>query len=329
MARTKGADMLLKTNPMAGDDAIVFDEAAHKYYVHGEVLPTSVTSMIKAHVPEFDGPKIIAQNYDKWSRDPFSEYFQFFVRHRTREEVTNAILNKWASAGHDGTAMHTWIELYLNGVAPEPTTPETIQFQRWFETDLFAKKIQMKRTELCVWWEDVCGGQIDGLAEIDGELCTLDWKRVAPKHSIQPDARVFQYCTGPIKELPYIKFVEYSLQQSMYQVMLHQSRGVECKKGFIVRMFGDRYPEVVQTADYRAYAMQILLLGKKIPRNRLDTLHEETDEDDVEEPGSVALVSPVHDAEEENNDGLANNHGGDEILESGAIESKEAGDDEE
>ena len=155
-------------------------------------------------------------------------------------DAAAAIRRGWEQLGQEasrlGTALHLHAELHANGVvsvtdAPLELQREAEQFGAFLRSK-FGARLQALRTELAVAWRAeggraVTAGQVDCLYK-DSEGCVImvDFKRVASKHSLEPWARAFggAYGRPPVELLPDTPFWRYSLQQSLYAVMLKQVR---------------------------------------------------------------------------------------------------------
>lgn len=125
------------------------------------------------------------------------------------------------------------------------------------------------RTELCVGWRaggrSVSAGQIDALyVDKAGLYYLIDFKRVESKNILDPKKpatkRGFKGACGlpPIDHVPDTHYQHYSLQTSIYNLMLKQTCGRDYDVGdrmYLVRMHADRAePEHVLCADLRAEA---------------------------------------------------------------------------
>ena len=67
----------------------------------------------------------------------------------------------------------------------------------------------------------------------------VDFKRT--KKSIDANASAFgRTGAGPVSHVPATAFYKYSLQQSMYELMLEQTHGLRCEGGLVSRHSGSR-----------------------------------------------------------------------------------------
>lgn len=129
------------------------------------------------------------------------------------------------------------------------------------------------RTEVCVGWcadgRSVSAGQIDALyVDKDGLHYLFDFKRVAKKHKLDPNEKGFapgkgkvHACgLGPMAHLPDTHFQRYSLQTSIYNLMLMNTHGIDVDdRMYLLRMHADRDSyELVQCRDLRVEAQEAL-----------------------------------------------------------------------
>lgn len=227
-----------------------FYAPSHTYYIDGNKVDTSVTRVLHdAFNPvPFDADAIIAKNLANWRRGRYAHLVG------SDDEVGEQIKAMWATAAPLGTAMHLWIELYLAGLDQEPDSPETVQFKLWWDAE---KKVAL-RTELIVWWENdgrvVCAGQIDALLD---DFTLLDWKRV--EKDLSPTSRVYSYAQNPIIEhIPDTKYHRYSLQLSMYWVMMEQTYEFIAPGAMLVVFYSDAPARPIHVLDYRKEARLLL-----------------------------------------------------------------------
>ena len=150
-------------------------------------------------------------------------------------------------------------------------------------------------TELCVAWRangrSVSAGQIDALyIDKDGQYYILDFKRVKSKHKLDPNEKGFclpgedpACALPPLAHLPDTHLQKYSLQTSIYNLMLHQTHGIDAGKNmYLLRMHTDRVElikkrnaklkrgapplpeyELVPCLDLRAEARDVLRLEEE------------------------------------------------------------------
>lgn len=143
-----------------------------------------------------------------------------------------------------------------------------------FKASAWAKDRGLRplRTELSVGWRadgrSVSAGQIDALyVDKDGLHYLFDFKRVAKHHKLCPKDKGFAVRgeeppvgAGPMAHLPDTHFQKYSLQTSIYNLMLQNTHGIDVgDRMYLLRMHADRPEfEQVQCRDLRAEARKAL-----------------------------------------------------------------------
>ena len=159
--------------------------------------------------------------------------------------------------------------------APSPEISKEIAQFEMFKASKWATDLGLRpyRTELCVGWRaggrSVSAGQIDALyVDKAGLYYLIDFKRVESKNILDPKKpatkRGFKGACGlpPIDHVPDTHYQHYSLQTSIYNLMLKQTCGRDYDVGdrmYLVRMHADRAePEHVLCADLRAEAKLLL-----------------------------------------------------------------------
>eukprot|EP00966_Prymnesium_polylepis_P007521 172632-Prymnesium_polylepis.1 len=245
--------------------------------------------------------------YDTWAnpKDPKKAHpiyhplikAELARRGGTPASAKAAILALWEAEGVEaarlGTKLHLHCEYDLNS-EPLPRdaeiSDEIVQFEA-FKASADYKRLGLRpyRTELCVAWRDTNGrsvsaGQIDALY-VDGDdpaTCNyyiFDFKRVKSKHKLCPKETGF-CCRGeepacalpPIAHLPDTHLQKYSLQASIYNLMLHQTHGKDAgTRMYLLRMHTDRkgkHPgkpeyELVPCLDLRPEAREVLRLEEE------------------------------------------------------------------
>lgn len=123
-----------------------------------------------------------------------------------------------------GHQVHTWIENYYNKIIQElPTDLDVID--RINKFNIFYAKYLHKLTPIGIE-KIVClpefkiAGTIDSLFWYDGKVYIIDWKT---NKRIKTDKdRSFQNLLYPFEEYPENELNKYSLQQSMYALMLRE-----------------------------------------------------------------------------------------------------------
>jgi hypothetical protein len=214
----------------------IFKEKYHKYYYDGKDF-TSVTGFIKRFKEEFDS--------DKWSK----------IKAEEQGVDQEAILAEWKKlndrANEIGHATHEWIENFFKGVyQPIPKDFEIIdridKFNKIyyekltklipikFEQRLFSKKLKL-------------AGTFDALFTYKDQLVIVDWKT---NKKFDTSNSYGKKLLTPFEEEDECKLTEYSIQISLYALMLEEV-GLDVKMGYILYIGPDGESELHRFKDYR------------------------------------------------------------------------------
>jgi hypothetical protein len=261
--------------PILGEASRTFVKEGHKYTVDGQEVQRSCTGVIGHFFPPFDSTSVMSQWYHKWKSSPDHPYYaaiqEALAGGLGDAGAKAAITALWAESGELGTALHYHIECILNNLLPPLSlklAPEIAQFHSFMASD-FVTSCGLKpyRTELIVSWSAdgrcVSAGMIDALF-VDANHCRylIDWKRIGRNHELSADREGFGSSTGlgPMAHLPNTDFSRYSLQCSIYNLMLKQSYGIDVgDRMYLVRMHTDRTEyELKQCSDLRDEALTAL-----------------------------------------------------------------------
>jgi ATP-dependent exoDNAse (exonuclease V) beta subunit len=223
---------------------IEFDAESHTYSMDGVQL-TNVSRVVGRLKPEFDSQAVAARVA---RRDGMSV-----------EEVLAAWEDKKVVSQQRGTLVHDYIERSLRG-EPEHTDPFLRSNRRLPEMDAFDE-----------WWSDQAGrldiigtelmiadaalgiaGTLDTLvhSRATGELHILDWKT----NSRFSTTNRWQNLLPPFDDLPDCELATYSLQTSLYRLILERSvlRGRELGDSYIVHLSRDGRAWTHVAMDLRA-----------------------------------------------------------------------------
>lgn len=279
--RGRNATYLATRHPMPADIHAVFEEEAHKYTVHGQVVKRSCTGAKDALFPKMDSKLTIRTYYASWKRNPSHKLhaliWETLDAHQshTDEDAMDKIEASWTQLGVEaselGTLLHLYIELHYNE-CPMKEPPTTIAhevklFDQFVASPFYTRlRLRMVRTELTVYeyreGVAVCAGQIDGLmADAEGRHYIFDWKR--SKHVLKPYERAFKNETGthPLTaHIPNTHFHKYSLQLSLYAEMMARCNGIDVEdRLYLVRMHPNLDDfELTKCENYRGVARSIL-----------------------------------------------------------------------
>jgi len=264
---------LAEANVLPCDARIRFDERKHEYKVDGKQVSTSVTAILKRISAEepFDGDFIIRKNLASWRRNPNSKYGNA-VSGKSDREAAAYIKKQWSDANRLGTKLHKRLEGLLNGehsVADGETDVEWPALTIAID-DLMQLGAQPFRTELSLFWERadavIAAGQVDVLMRHEKDDGTYEYIMVDLKRTdkaIHCDMAPFggKMCNSPMDQHPSTDFTKYSLQISMYCVMLQQRTGITVPTGnrFILKVHPSlSTAELIPCACFDKEAIEIL-----------------------------------------------------------------------
>jgi len=250
------------------DDRIVFDEDKHAYHVDGQKVPKSVTGFVKQVSDDhFDGNLIIEKNLASWRAKTTSKYFPI-INGKNDEEAKAAILNEWNGAGRLGTALHRRMEGLLNGmpnVADNETDSEFATAKAYVAEHM--KGLTPLRTELSLFYERgdgtvPCAGQADALlVNEENEMVLVDFKRTSKDLTAEAIPFKGKRCKAPLEGYYANEHNKYSLQQSMYAVMIEQRLQIPVphNKRFLLKIPpGGEACELIPCACFDAQAKALL-----------------------------------------------------------------------
>jgi len=285
--RNEGCDYLAERYSFEADRHAEFDEPTHKYTVHGKAVHRSVTGLVHSLFEPFNGNLIVSKHYASWKERDDPRYKPFIEQATNEsglvddEQAKRLIVQSWTNEGKKasdlGTKMHLYAEQVLNwneaDGTPRPTphedvSAEGVQFDAFMASD-FVKERELEpiRTELTVFYMRggvvVTAGQIDALfrSKKTQQYYIIDWKRIKPDKRIDAAARAFRNGLGFASSIPDTQHYQYSLQTSIYSLMLRESHGIDAEDNlYLVRMHADRSQgyELVKCTDLRPLAHQVL-----------------------------------------------------------------------
>ena len=285
--RNEGCDYLAERYSFEADRHAEFDEPTHKYTVHGKAVHRSVTGLVHSLFEPFNGNLIVSKHYANWKERDDPRYKPFIEQATNEsgsvddERAKRLIVQSWTNEGKKasdlGTKMHLYAEQVLNwdeaDGTPRPTPHEDVcaegvQFDAFMASD-FVKERELEpiRTELTVFYMRggvvVTAGQIDALfrSKKTQQYYIIDWKRIKPDKRIDAAARAFRNGLGLATSIPDTQHYHYSLQTSVYSLMLRESHGIDAEDNlYLVRMHADRSQgyELVKCTDLRPLAHQVL-----------------------------------------------------------------------
>jgi len=229
------------------DPNFKFNEALHEYRYDG-IKFDSVTTFLKNFKEPFD-------------RD-------FWLKKKSREiGVDPSVLesewkNKADVANSLGTNVHKWIEDFWSGLNPDipdsadPEYPRIMKFKRVH--DLRFKNLIPLKSELRIFskkWK--LAGTIDQPFLMWDEnrkkviFLIGDWKTNREfKHDSHPKGR-FKKMLRPFHDLWENQHNEYSVQVSLYRLILEDELGLETESGFLCHIGPDEDAKIYPAKDLR------------------------------------------------------------------------------
>lgn len=223
--------MLAELNEHDRDKRIRFDEAPHLYYIDGNQVDTSVTTLVHHYFEKFDADAIIDKMMKgrNWKK---SKYFG-----KTKDEIKK----EWADNGLDattqGTRLHKAIEDVYNAIKVDKEVTETSEYQQFLQFyEDHREKVTAYRTEWEVFDEEAnLAGSIDMVFKNieDDTYSIYDWKRTK---EIKKDGFAGKTGKYPMHNYQDCNFTHYSLQLNIYKYILEKYYGLKIRDMFLICM---------------------------------------------------------------------------------------------
>jgi hypothetical protein len=261
--------VLQQRHPLQHDGAVVLNEAEHVYCRDLERAPRSVTALVESCFEAFDPVDTITRCFESWKHNASSKYFDLIHESLADggddEVAKRAIQALWDRNGQqardEGTKAHEALELIGNG-GDAADMPEVGAFLSWWE----GRGLEFFRTELVTFAEDPDGqlalaGSVDLIAtDEQGRHVLIDFKRSKKNLSIDEPAYRGKCGTGLLKDVPDTSFWKYSLQLSLYGVMLKRTQGIDVGDRMVILNVHPscETAQETQAADLRAIATKLL-----------------------------------------------------------------------
>ena len=230
------------------DPNFKFDELSHTYtYVNsktGEPVQkfSSVTGFLSTFKEKFDSDKVAG-----------------FVS-KKRGVSKSSVLQEWKDISDTaltlGTNVHKWIEDYYNGSNPEdPTHPEELhrvnKFKELYEERLH--KLTPIHQEFRLFsrkWG--LAGTMDALFKLGDDYYVGDWK-TNKKFTTDADCKgpYAKKLLWPFDDLWENSLNSYSIQLSLYRLIMQEEAGFETKGAFLVWIGPKSKPMLYKTVDLR------------------------------------------------------------------------------
>lgn len=245
----------MPTDPSTGSGCnftqIVFNASTHSYTYHGQPL-TSVSRTIGQLKPPFDREGIAARTAAK-----------------TGQTVTE-ILAEWDHRSQvamaRGTRVHEWIAQSLRGELPIQADMFLALNQRLPEMDAFEKfwanpqvTTEVTQVEWVIGDEELgIAGTVDCVLLGADILHIFDWK--TGKFVIQ---NRFQKLLPPFNDLDDCELVNYSLQLSLYRLIIERNTSQVLGDSYIVHLMTDGTFWVHPALDLRGRLIEWLTTADK------------------------------------------------------------------
>jgi len=233
-------ELLRKQLDCFNDVEFKFDPKQHKYTYLDETF-ISVTRFIQQFHKPFD--------QDYWSKKKADE----------SGVPQEWVINEWKKindyANEVGTDTHQWIEDYFNQIwKPLPTNQDVIhrinKFNKIYAKQLY--KLDPLKFEVRVFskkWK--IAGMIDSLFLYRGKIYILDWKTNKNFTDDNSDRGKYEKLLAPFQDYWKNHHNEYSIQLSMYSLILEEW-GFQVGGAYIVHIGpGDEDARIVEVVDMR------------------------------------------------------------------------------
>jgi ATP-dependent exoDNAse (exonuclease V) beta subunit len=214
-----------------------FNESGHRYTILDDIVLDSVTTRLKDFFP-FDAEKVAKKIAD------------------SRGVSHESILEDWKRIRENGTHIHALAEKLCNGNKLCSDELEKVKHVTQFleehpqfeilgcEIRIFSKKYKIAGTvDLMLKHKET------------GKFYLLDWK-TSPKE-IEKDI-YWEMAQGPLKDIPHNKFHSYSMQVTIYSLILKEEYGIDIYDSLLVHLKDDKTYRVIEPTDMLIFAEEVL-----------------------------------------------------------------------
>jgi len=248
------------------DVHVEFNEEQHKYYVDGNAMNTSVTTLVHQYFKPFDKTRtanLMLRGKNFWNDEKYSSYWDL-VRGLKHQDAVDAIVNLWSNgdAALLGTAMHACIEdYYMHGKKPDVLTPELDMF---FRFDDYSRELgyEPKKSEQIVYDTDYSlAGSVDMLY-IDretGDYWLVDWKR---SKEIKFEGYRGLKALPPIDDKQDCNYEQYSLQLNIYKFLLEKNYGLSICRMSLVILHPNNDDYIIIDVEDNQEAVEVILTDR-------------------------------------------------------------------
>jgi len=208
------------------DKAVFFIDEGHKYYHEDDITGKTVKDFNKSKY-KFRSPTGILEEF----KEHFDSVYQSkrYVKKHKLDITWEELMEQWAEKGRkasdEGTTLHAYSEALWNGWGMEkPDLPKADLVDEMFAE--LSKTYSLVKTELLVYSTVVkLAGQVDLLVkDKNNDLFLMDYKflkgSIDKKSWFNPRTRKYKFMKGPFSHLHDCKLSHYSIQMSMYQMLM-------------------------------------------------------------------------------------------------------------
>lgn len=240
---------------------INFDEESHRYWSQREdqtIEYTSVTTLLKEYVPEFDAEEVLRRLTKAASDDPDHRYFAL-----SKQEILARWDHKSEVACIRGTIFHKTVEAHLckeaeylagkrktkPGELPatiKNTASTSIDLRKCWEGFLnfrnhFPWKLYSSE-EMFFLEEDRIAGTPDAIFHDPNDpegYIVVDWKTSKPLVTEYKNKKFAEYFNHwSLAHIPTLNYWVYALQINLYAYMINKRRGLKITEMVVLR-FGE------------------------------------------------------------------------------------------
>lgn len=234
---------------------LAFDEASHTYTLDGTRQLTSVTTVIESFFPSFD-PDAAIEKLKRRGTHPLAKH--------EPAEIKAIWEARAAESRQAGTLLHEAIEKHLLGESVTGYVAE-IDYVNGLRERVLGKFVA---TEWAIFDEQWgIAGTLDALFEDHGRYRLADWKRSVIKTSNR-----WERAEAPIAHLQACNFEKYSLQMTLYALILERQYGMApaALPSLMVQLHPDKPFQAIGIANRRreVLAMMDIWCQRQTAQNR-------------------------------------------------------------
>ena len=230
---------------------IVFDPSSHTYTYDRKSL-ISVTTILKWITPEFDTERMLKQQSRKTGRNI--------------EDIRKEWNDKRDAGLDKGTRVHNYVENVLEGNDITCMTNINPHIHEMKQFDIAWARLKEKLNAKFIRKEWTIGdaelgvaGRIDALISLyikdKHRKCLFDWK--TGKFMTRKYTR--EYMLPPFDDLPACEEIKYSLQLSLYRLILDRNSNEDIYSGYIMHLPSDEEYQLYNVIDLRPRVEKWLL----------------------------------------------------------------------